>query len=73
MTNSDAIISIKNLKVALGGVSVLDIPSFLLHEKEIVSLIGPNGSGKSTLLLVLNCLLRPISGAIAYRQEAIVT
>jgi ABC-type cobalamin/Fe3+-siderophores transport system ATPase subunit len=55
MTNS--IISIENLKVELGGVSILDIPSFCIAEKEFVSLIGPNGSGKSTLLLVLNSLL----------------
>lgn len=68
---SDNIVSIEDLKVELGGVSVLDIPSFYLREKEIVSVIGPNGSGKSTLLLVLNCLLKPLSGRISYRGESI--
>jgi tungstate transport system ATP-binding protein len=69
-TNSP-ILSVDNLKVALGGVSILDIPSFYLHEKEFLSLIGPNGSGKSTLLLALNVLLRPVSGQIRYRGSVV--
>jgi len=66
-----SIISIENLKVELGGVSILDIPSFSVREREFVSLIGPNGSGKSTLLLALNCLLKPVSGRLIYRGQVI--
>lgn len=73
MSNSGSIISTENLKVELGGVSVLDIPSFHLYEKEFVSLIGPNGSGKSTLLLVLNSLLKPVSGRLNYKGTPIIT
>lgn len=69
MSVSQGIISIEDLKVELGGVSVLDIPSFFVPEKEIMSLIGPNGSGKSTLLLVLNRLLKPKSGRILFRGK----
>lgn len=71
MTLKETILSVENLKVKLGGVSILDIPSFCIREKEFVSLIGPNGSGKSTLLLVLNCLVRPVAGRITYRQDDI--
>ncbi len=71
MRPSDFLVSIENLKVELGGVSVLDIPSFCLVEKEVVSLIGPNGSGKSTLLLVANCLLKPLTGRILFRGTEI--
>ena len=71
MSTTDSIVSIENLKVELGGVSILDIPSFRITEKEFVSLIGPNGSGKSTLLLVLNSLLKPVAGRIVYRGEEI--
>jgi tungstate transport system ATP-binding protein len=73
VTLKETILSVENLKVELGGVSILDIPSFCISEKEFVSLIGPNGSGKSTLLLVLNCLVRPATGRITYREEAIVS
>jgi tungstate transport system ATP-binding protein len=65
------LVAITDLKVELGGMSVLDIPSFYLNEKEILSLIGPNGSGKSTLLLVANCLLKPIAGKIFFRGKEI--
>lgn len=71
MTLKDTILSVDNLKVELGGVSILDIPSFMIREKEFVSLIGPNGSGKSTLLLALNCLVRPTAGRITYQSETI--
>jgi tungstate transport system ATP-binding protein len=71
VTPKEIILSVENLKVQLGGVSILDIPSFFIREKEFVSLIGPNGSGKSTLLLVLNSLIRPVAGRITYRQNVI--
>jgi tungstate transport system ATP-binding protein len=68
---SEAILSADGLKVELGGVAVLDIPSFHLHEKEVVTIVGPNGSGKSTLLLTLACLLKPVAGRIAFRGESL--
>jgi len=71
VSTTGSIVSIENLKVELGGVSILDIPSFCIAEKEFVSLIGPNGSGKSTLLLVLNSLLKPVAGRVVYRGEEI--
>jgi len=67
----DGIISVENLKVQLGGASILDIPSFSISEGEFMSLIGPNGSGKSTLLLVLNCLLKPVAGVLKYRGRVV--
>ncbi|MDD2320200.1 MAG: ABC transporter ATP-binding protein [Geobacteraceae bacterium] len=73
MILKDILLSVENLKVELGGVSILDIPSFFIREKEFVSLVGPNGSGKSTLLLVLNCLVRPVAGRITYRQDAVAS
>jgi tungstate transport system ATP-binding protein len=73
MTDSGCIVLAEDIKVELGGMSILDIPSFCLHEKEFVSLIGPNGSGKSTLLLVVNCLLKPLSGRIVFRGKELST
>jgi tungstate transport system ATP-binding protein len=70
---TDNILTIENLKVEFGGVSVLDIPSFCIKEKEFVSLIGPNGSGKSTLLLALNHLLKQTAGRLLFRCEHIAS
>ena len=71
MSLPEALLSAKDLKVELGGVTVLEIPSFCLEEKEVVAVVGPNGSGKSTLLLTLACLLKTSSGRISYRGEYI--
>jgi tungstate transport system ATP-binding protein len=69
----DPILSAGGLKVELGGVPVLDIPSFRLYEKEVLSIVGPNGSGKSTLLLTLACLLKPWEGCLSFRGESLAT
>ena len=71
MNQSSQVIEAENLRVIRGQVEVLDIPSFMLAEQEILSLIGPNGSGKSSLLLTLNGLLKPISGRILFRGREI--
>ena len=71
MTGDSLLLEARNLTVVRGGVQVLDIPSLILHEKEVLSLIGPNGAGKSTLLLALACLLQPTTGEIRYRGEVI--
>lgn len=70
MSNRD-IISVEDLTVQLGGASILDIPSFSVREGEFLSLIGPNGSGKSTFLLVMNSLIKPVSGRLLYRGEPV--
>jgi tungstate transport system ATP-binding protein len=68
---SETVLTAENLKVELGGMPVLHIPSFSLNDKEVVTVVGPNGSGKTTLLLTLACLLKPSSGRISYRGEVL--
>jgi tungstate transport system ATP-binding protein len=50
MTAAPCVLELRDLRVERGGVEVLAVPSFRLHEREFVTLAGPNGSGKSTLL-----------------------
>jgi tungstate transport system ATP-binding protein len=68
---SEAVLTAENLKVELGGMPVLHIPSFSLNDKDVVTVVGPNGSGKTTLLLTLACLLKPFTGRISYRGEVL--
>jgi tungstate transport system ATP-binding protein len=66
--NADTpILEVKNLQVKRGGVNVLDISSFVVSEREVLSLIGPNGAGKSTFLLTLARLLKTSKGEIAFK------
>lgn len=73
MNASACVLELRNLQVHRGGLRVLDVPSFRLHQDELVSLIGPNGSGKSTLLLAMMCLLGRTSGQVLYRGRPVVT
>jgi tungstate transport system ATP-binding protein len=61
----------RDLQVKRGGALVLDIPSFVVTEGEILVLIGPNGAGKSTLLQSLSALLKPSRGDIFFRGQKI--
>ncbi|MDF2706000.1 MAG: ccmA [Nonomuraea muscovyensis] len=58
---SEAIITVRDVSVELGGNPVLAGVSLTVSRGEIVALVGPNGSGKSTLL---RCLagLQPVTG-----------
>jgi len=70
---AEPLIEARGLRVERGGVRVLDVPAFTLHDGEFVSLIGPNGAGKSTLLLSMMCLLGRTSGQVRYRGREVAT
>lgn len=61
------ILTVQNLIVRRGGVTVLDISELNVEEGRILALIGPNGAGKSTLLLTMAGLLKPSQGRIYYQ------
>lgn len=67
------LIEIRDLTVRRGGRSALHIPYLALHEGTILSVIGPNGAGKSTLLLAIMRLIKPTSGEIRFRGQALPT
>lgn len=69
----NSLLSVQNLLVRRGGVTVLDIPKLHVEESRILALIGPNGAGKSTLLLTLAGLLKPSQGQLFYQGKAIET
>ena len=73
MSNDAPFLQVRDLEVSRGGVRVLAIPEFTLHEHEVLSLIGPNGAGKSTLLLALARLLPAARGTLSCRGEAVAS
>ena len=61
----------RGLSVIYGTRKVLDIPSFQVLPNKVTTIIGPNGSGKTTLLLCLSLLIKPTTGQVLYKGQAI--
>ena len=68
---SDAILSIKDLKVNYGGIEAVKGISFDVEEGSIVTLIGANGAGKSSTLRTIAGLVKPAAGKIFFRGDDI--
>ena len=71
MTNTEALLSVKNLCKSFGKLKVLQGVTLDIHQGDVVAIIGPSGCGKSTFLRCLNFLEDPTSGQITYKNEVI--
>jgi tungstate transport system ATP-binding protein len=67
------ILSVQNLVVRRGGVTVLNISELNVEQSRILALIGPNGAGKSTLLLTMAGLLKQSQGVLYYQGLPVET
>jgi tungstate transport system ATP-binding protein len=71
MNQSKIILEARDIRVVRGGTLLLNTPSLLIQEGEVLSLIGPNGAGKTTLLQALSYLHKPSQGEILVKGETI--
>ena len=58
-------VSLENVCVRYGEVSVLENVNLCVYENEILGIIGPNGGGKTTILKVILGLVAPDSGHVS--------
>jgi branched-chain amino acid transport system ATP-binding protein len=65
------VLELRNVEVSYGNIRALKGVSLTVDEGELVTLIGSNGAGKSTTLKTISGLLRPKSGALLYRKQAL--
>lgn len=63
--------NLENIEIKARDKKILSIPSFDLHEGEILGVMGPNGAGKSTLLKILALLEPPDSGSISFQGQTV--
>lgn len=61
-----ALLQVRDLTQAFGGLTAVDKLSFEVEEGAIAALIGPNGAGKTTVFNCITGLYRPASGAILF-------
>ena len=67
-----ALLEVRSLRKAFGGVRAVDDVSFTVGEGEFLALIGPNGAGKSTCFNMLNGQLAADGGDILLAGESIL-
>ncbi len=64
MSPEQALLDVRDLSCAAGGVSILSGVSLSLMRGEILSIIGPNGAGKSTLARCIAGIAKPRGGGV---------
>lgn len=62
---------IDNLHIYYGGIHAVKGISLKVEKGQIVTLIGANGAGKSTTIRAIVGLVRPKSGSIVFKGQAI--
>jgi branched-chain amino acid transport system ATP-binding protein len=67
-----AILELKGVSLAFGGLKVVHELDLRVDQGEIVSVIGPNGAGKTTLFNLVTGIYRPDSGDITLDGTSIV-
>ncbi len=67
-----ALLELRGVSMAFGGLSVLDKLELEVGENEIVSVIGPNGAGKTTLFNVITGIYAPTSGEIVFEGQSLL-
>jgi NitT/TauT family transport system ATP-binding protein len=68
---SDAILSLRDVSLALGGRPILESINLNIRPGEFVCVVGASGSGKTTMLRLLAGLLPPSHGKAMYRGTSI--
>ena len=67
-----AMLELKGVSKAFGGLQVISDLDFHVDEREIVSVIGPNGAGKTTLFNLITGVYEPNEGDIRFEGSSIV-
>ena len=58
---------VEDVRLAFGGLQVLQGVSFEVPQGQIVGLIGPNGAGKTTLFYVISCFRTQARGRVWFK------
>ncbi|HZO49193.1 MAG TPA: ABC transporter ATP-binding protein [Gaiellaceae bacterium] len=66
-----ALLELRGVSMAFGGLKCVDELDLHVDEGEIVSVIGPNGAGKTTLFNLITGVYEPVAGDILFAGESI--
>jgi branched-chain amino acid transport system ATP-binding protein len=66
-----ALLEVRNLSLAFGGVRAIDSLSFCVRPGEVLALIGPNGAGKTSVLNVVTRVFDATAGEVLFAGQPI--
>ena len=66
-----SILRLKDVEVALGGKTILNIEELDVRPGEILAILGPTGSGKSTTLKLMAFLIKPKKGELFWQGKTV--
>ena len=66
-----ALLRVRDLSKAFGGVQAVNEFNFELGEGELLGFIGPNGSGKTTVVNLITGFVKPTKGQVIFRSQDI--
>jgi len=66
-----ALLELRGVSKAFGGLQVVNDLDLHVGEGEIVSVIGPNGAGKTTIFNLITGIFRPDSGSIVFEDGVV--
>lgn len=71
MTDVTSLLELCDISKRYGAVQALSSVSLTINEGDIHALVGENGAGKSTLGKIISGIVRPDTGSMLLRQEAV--
>jgi branched-chain amino acid transport system ATP-binding protein len=66
-----ALLEVQGVRRSFGGLVAVDGLSLIVTAGQIKGVIGPNGAGKTTLFNMISGLLKPDTGQITFKDQAI--
>ncbi|MDV3221719.1 ABC transporter ATP-binding protein [Intrasporangium sp.] len=63
---SPALLEVRDMTVAFGGVTAVNGLSFDAHQGEVLSVIGPNGAGKTSAFNCITGFYKPSAGRVLF-------
>jgi branched-chain amino acid transport system ATP-binding protein len=72
MSANGALLELRSVSMAFGGLRCVDELDLHVGAGEIVSVIGPNGAGKTTLFNLITGVYEPVTGDILFEGDSIV-
>ncbi len=66
---STALLAVRGLRVAYGGIEAVHGIDFDVQPGEIVCILGANGAGKTSTLLAVSGVVRPKAGSVLFEGQ----